>query len=180
MTNRKLLALTFLVAVLVVFVVHALDFYGSVPNFTRSSGGGTLLDTKPSFSEEEIYARLQDYGEEGRRLYFFRNVTVDVLLPLSLLPFLFLFMREALKALDLGPVSRVVLISLPFAYVAFDFAENAAVLALLAAFPERVHPLASVLPYLTLVKRTASILALIVPVAVLSFGFVRRWLRKVF
>lgn len=75
------------------FSVHALDFPGSVPNFRNRSGGGILLDIKPAFSEAGVYERLDSYGEEGRRIYSFRNATVDVVLPLSLLPFLFLFMR---------------------------------------------------------------------------------------
>jgi hypothetical protein len=179
MTDRRVLGATFLVAFLVVFGVHALDFYGSVPNFVKASRGGVLLDIKPAFAEADLYARLERYGEEGRKIYSFRNVSVDAVLPLSLLPFLFLFMREALKVLHLGRLPATVLLSVPIAYVVFDFAENAAVLGLLARFPDRVHFLAAVLPYLTVVKRTASIMALLIPFVVLTFAFVRRRLRRV-
>ena len=55
------------------FSVHALDFHGSVPNFRNRSGGGILLDIKPAFSEAGVYERLDSYGEEGRRIYSFRN-----------------------------------------------------------------------------------------------------------
>ena len=65
MKNRALLAFASLLAVLVVFAVHSLDFPGSVPDFVRSSGGGVLLDAKPAFSEEAIYHRLTNYGSEG-------------------------------------------------------------------------------------------------------------------
>ena len=178
MTNPKSLGLAFLVAFLVVVTVHFLDFRGSVPNFRKRSDGGTLLDIRPSFSEAEVYERLEAYGEEGRSVYSFRNVTVDAVLPLSLLPFLFLFMLEALKTLHLGRLPRALLLSLPIAYVVFDFAENAAVLVLLVRFPDRVHLLAALLPYLTMVKRTASILALVLPLAVFSFAFVQRRLQR--
>jgi hypothetical protein len=47
---------------------HSLDFSGSVPNFERLSGGGVLLDVKPSFSEEATYQRLSGYGEQGRKI----------------------------------------------------------------------------------------------------------------
>lgn len=176
--TRRPLGLAFLVALLVVLTVHLLDFHGSVPNFKKRSGGGTLLDIKPSFSEAEVYERLNAYGEEGRHIYSFRNVTVDAVLPLSLLPFLLLFMLEALEVLRLSRVPRALLLSLPIAYVVFDFAENAAVLALLARFPDRVHLLAVVLPYLTTVKRTASMLALFLPLVVLTFAFVQRRLKR--
>ena len=178
MTNRKPLGLAFLVALLVVIAVHFLDFRGSVPNFVKRSGGGTLLDVKPSFSEEELYDRLEAYGESGRTDYFFRNVTVDAVLPLSLLPFLFLFMLAALNDLRAGRLTRALLLSVPIAYVVFDFAENATVLALLSRFPERVHFPAIALPYLTTVKRTASILALGLPLAMFAFAFVKRRLSR--
>jgi hypothetical protein len=174
MTNRKLFVSTLLAAVLVVFTVHFLDFPGSVLDFVKSSGGGVLLDIKPSFSEEEIYQRLADYGEEGRRNYTFRNLTVDVLLPLSVLPFLFLLMLHALNRLALGGIGKMVLLSLPFIYVIFDFAENGLILILLANFPERVHQGANMLPYLTVVKRVASMLAIIIPLLIFGFSLVRR------
>ena len=121
---------------------------------------------------------ITPYGEQGRKIYSFRNLTVDAVLPLSLLPFLFLFMREGLKVMDLGRLPAALLLSVPIAYVVFDFAENAVVVGLLARFPDRVHFLAAVLPYLTVVKRTASIMALLIPFVVLTFAFVRRRLRR--
>ena len=155
------------------FSVHALDFHGSVPNFRNRSGGGILLDIKPAFSEAGVYERLDSYGEEGRRIYSFRNATVDVVLPLSLLPFLFLFMLKAFEALHLSRLQRLFLLSLSIVYALFDFAENAAVLVLLKRFPDRIHLLAVVLPYLTTVKRTASILSFVLPLAIFASAFVR-------
>ena len=173
-TTRSLFIPALLTAVTVVFTVHFLDFPGSVPNFAKSSGGGVLLDVAPSFSEEAIYQRLSDYGEEGRRNYTFRNLTVDLILPLSVLPFLFLMMKRALDDLFPGSVVRLFLFSLPFIYVIFDFAENGAVLILLANFPERIKPVADMLPYLTVVKRAASLLAVFIPLLIFLFLFIRR------
>ena len=70
----------------VVVAVHAFDFPGSVPRLERVSGGGVLLDAVPAFSVDDVYGRLASYGEEGRASYAFRNLTVDVLPPLSMLP----------------------------------------------------------------------------------------------
>lgn len=179
MTNNRLFVPALLVAVLIVFVVHFLDFPGSVPDFRKASGGGTLLDVKPSFSEEEIYRRLASYGEEGRDNYAFRNGTVDVLLPLGVLPFLFLLMLRAANRLTLGRPARSFLLSLPFLYVIFDLAENGSVLALLANFPDRMRLLSAALPYLTSVKRAASILALVIPLLVFGYSLVRRRRRLV-
>lgn len=174
MKNRVLFVLALLVAVLVVFAVHSLDFPGSVPNFERLSGGGVLLDVKPSFSEAATYQRLSGYGEQGRTNYAFRNLTVDILLPLAVFPALFLLMLHALEGSSIGRVPRACLLALPLLYVVFDFAENGSVLALLAHFPDRLHFLAGVLPYLTVVKRAASLLALAIPLVIFGVSRVRR------
>jgi hypothetical protein len=168
------LALAVVVAAIVVFAVHALDFPGSVPDFVRSSGGGALLDVKPSFSVEATYQRLAAYGVEGRNNYAFRNVTIDVLLPLAVLPALFLLMLHATTHFPGRSLAKALLLSLPFAYVVFDFAENGVVLALLGSFPERMRLLAEVLPYLTVIKRAASLLALGVPLVIFIAVLIRR------
>lgn len=89
MTKRLTFLLAFIFAFLVVFAIHFLNFLGSVPRFKELSGGGVLLDQTPSFNVDAVYQRLGDYGETGRKSYRFRNLTVDIILPLSLLPFLF-------------------------------------------------------------------------------------------
>ncbi len=173
MKGRALFAFALLVAVLVVFAVHALDFPGSVPDFVRSSGGGVLLDVKPSFDEEAIYRRIEAYGQSGRSNYAFRNRTVDVVLPLAVFPALFLLMLRAVGHFPFSRVLRVLLYSLSLVYVIFDFAENWVVLALLEHFPERMPLLAGGLPYLTMIKRVASLLALAVPLVLFVVAGVR-------
>ena len=173
MTKLRTFLFAAALALLVVIVVHFLDFPGSVPRFKEVSGGGVLLDQTPSFTVDETYKRLANYGEEGRKSYAFRNVTVDILLPLSLLPFFFLLMLHALRPLQLGRVTRVLLLSVPFIYVIFDLAENAVVLVLLNNYPERMNLLAGLLPFVTIVKRVASLLALFVPLIILGIRFMR-------
>ena len=178
MTKRRTFVFAAILAFLVFFVVHFLDFPGSVPRFKEVSGGGVLFDQTPSFTVDEIYKRLANYGEEGRKSYAFRNLTVDVLLPLSLLPFFFLLMLRALRSLQLNRFLRVSLLSMPFVYVVFDLIENAVVLVLLNNYPERMNLLAGILPYVTSVKRVASLLALFVPLAIFGILFLRRKFRK--
>lgn len=177
MYSGKILVLAVVVAVAVVFAVHALDFPGSVPDFVRASGGGVLLDVRPSFSTEAIYQRIAGYGEAGRANYAFRNTTVDVVLPLAVLPALLLSMLHATRRLSAGRVPTAILISLPITFVLFDFAENAIVLVLLASFPERMPVLAQVLPYVSLVKRVASLLAVAAPIVIFAALAWRKRLR---
>jgi hypothetical protein len=166
--------LSVIVALVVVVTVHSVEFPGSVPDFVRASGGGTLLDVRPSFSEEATYNRLSAYGEEGRRNYAFRNCTVDVVLPLAVVPALLLAMIGAIEPFAFGRPTRVMLYALPFVYLAFDLAENGAVLAMLSHYPVRMPLLAGALPYLTVIKRGASLLSLAIPLVLWSVTMIRR------
>lgn len=173
MTSRNFY-LSLLIAAVVVVAVHFLQFPGSVPDFRRASNGGVLLDVKPSFSQAAIYVRLEKYGANGRDNYAFRNTTVDVLLPLTVFPFLFFLGRRADRRTRLPHAARVVLLSLPFIYVGFDLAENASVLGLLSRYPERLDILSAVLPYFTVIKRAASMLALLAPIGLLAYAAFHR------
>jgi hypothetical protein len=172
--NNRNFYLALVLALGVAVPVHIVNFPGSVPDFVAASGGGTLLDAKPAFSADGIYARLEGYGERGRENYASRNVTIDVLLPLSVLPFLLLLARRADARGRHGRAARTLLLALPVTYVAFDFAENAAVLALLSSFPEHQETTAAMLPYLTVIKRASSMLALIAPLTILTIAMIRR------
>lgn len=157
-------------AVLVVVAVHSLRFPGSVPDFVAASGGGMLLDATPAFAADEVHRRLTEYGEAGRRNYSFRNMTVDIVLPFSVLPFLILLAGRGATALSPRRAVAWILVSLPLIYLLFDLLENGLVLALLNAYPSRRDALAGVLPYVTIVKRAASLLAIVVPLAALAFA----------
>jgi hypothetical protein len=173
MRTRKLFVIAGVWAFLVVIAVHFLQFPGSVPDFARASGGGILLDASPAFTPDGIYDRLAGYGEVGRQNYLFRNVTIDVLLPLSVLPFLFLLIRRAIARFSFSRLVTGLFLSIPFVYVGFDLLENASVLALLANYPVRVDVLAASLPYTTVVKRAASLFAVGIPLVMLGLQFLR-------
>jgi len=102
MRTRKAFVIAGFWAFLVVVAVHFLQFPGSGPDFNRASGGGVLLDASPAFTPDGIYERLDGYGETGRQNYSFRNVTVDVLLPMSVFPFLFLLIRRVVARFRLA------------------------------------------------------------------------------
>jgi hypothetical protein len=161
-------------ALLVVIAVHALDFPGSVPDFQKAANGGTLLDARPAFSPDALYRRLAEYGDEGRRNYALRNVTVDVLLPISVLPFLVLLNRRAADAFSATARVRTLLLLVPVLYVVADLIENGTVLRLLSAYPRRQDGLASTLAYTTVIKRVASLLALVIPLVILTIQRVRK------
>jgi hypothetical protein len=67
------------------------------------------------------------------------------------------------------------LLSLPWVYVMFDLLENAVVLVLLDSYPKRLDMLARSLPYATITKRVASLLAIGVPLMIFGFRALRQF-----
>jgi hypothetical protein len=171
LSESRRFVVSFVLGLGVFAAVHFLTFKGSVPYFVHVSNGEALFDTSMARTPDDLYERLARMGEAGRNEYVFRNLTTDLLLPLSLLPLLYLGTQRLRRRFALGWVGKVLLI-LPFAYVAFDVVENAMVIGLILEFPERSTLLAEVLPGVTTVKRAAvfpSVLALLGGVAV-AFG----------
>lgn len=168
MNSNRIFYGTILWALLMFFVIHFLHFPGSLPDFREASGGGALFDNAIAYTPQEVYQRLDAFGERGRDNYLFRNLTVDMLLPLSLFPFLYLWMRRSTQ--NLGSVSlRHGFLALPWIYLIFDIIENLIVVALIRQFPMEMPSLASVLPYVTLLKRLGVFSSLIIALTRLSF-----------
>ncbi|PIT99282.1 MAG: hypothetical protein COT74_09750 [Bdellovibrionales bacterium CG10_big_fil_rev_8_21_14_0_10_45_34] len=166
---------TFIVALAVVIVVHGFNFKGSVPHFLENTGNQVLLDIKPSFNLDDTYKRLEDFGVEGRDLYKYRILTVDVILPLSVFWFLIIFMSKAIEKITLRRQLRWTLLALPFGFLIFDFAENIALYVMISHYPERMPLLATILPYFTVVKRASSLVAIFLPlVLIIYFRFIQR------
>lgn len=92
---------------------------------------------------------------------------------------LVLLAARAAAALSPQRSALLALVSVPLLYVVFDFAENGMVLALLHAYPSRRDTMAEGLRHVTIIKRVASMLAIVVPVAILAFASLRQRVRSV-
>jgi hypothetical protein len=119
---------------------NLLDFPLSVP-FMRRTTGHPYLDMCAFCSAPQIQAQLDDFGDAGRKLQLLLMPTVDVAIPVLSCAFaasaLTLLRRERRR----GWLRWLRL--LPFAAMALDFAENAGIVALVAAFPRRLDGVAA-------------------------------------
>lgn len=174
MMPRNLLSV--FIAVITVWAIHAGDFSGSVPRF-RQESGGELFDTKIARSSEEVFERIDGFGACGRAEYMFRNVTTDIVLPLSVLPMLVLCTRQW-RDRRRSPKLRLALGAAPFIYVFFDLVENFVVYFLIAQHPDANEALAHILPWLTIVKRIGAFTSLAI-LAASTVSWVRNRFNKV-
>ena len=176
MAGRSVL-LSLAVAIAAFVATHLLSIPGSVHQLMAATGGLPIFDMQPSFSPDEVYERLVAFGANGRALYSRTLVTTDVVFPLCVLAFLYLFARYIAQRTGAPAPLRLLLLALPFAYFLADMTENATIYLLLSDFPQRHETAAGGLGYVTLIKRVTQIAAILLPSALLILGIARRHAR---
>jgi len=159
--------IAFLILVFLFIITHIVKFPGSVGYLKEITGGQKTLDLQASFSSAETYQRLEAFGEVGRQMYIRTMLTVDLIFPLSMFIFLFLFSKYTLRKVALKNVPGRSLQALAIGYLTFDFLENVSIFILLNSFPNRLEFLGSYIGYLTVAKRISMMGALFIPLVIL-------------
>lgn len=162
-------------AVAVFIGSHLLDVPGSLAELMKATKGVPIFDLSPVFSIDETYARIEAYGDEGRRLYQRFSVTTDILFPVVLVSFLILLARFTIDRMKLPAALRWVVLAAPFGYLIPDLIENLTIFVLLSDFPQRHEGLARVLPYFTLAKRLSLYGAILLPLGLLALRYGVGW-----
>jgi len=164
-------------AVVSYVIAHLLPIPGGLRQVMTATGS-PLLDQIPSFSQEEVYARIAAFGAEGRALYRRFALTTDIIFPLTWMPFLFLYAGFACSRLGASPAARSALLAIPVAYLMADIIENVFVWIMLTDFPAPHPSLGGAMIYPTAAKWLALISALLLPTAMIIAWRVRhraRW-----
>jgi hypothetical protein len=148
-----------------VVLVSALDAFEK--RIKEHSGGLGVPDLLHGFTAAELYARLEAFGAEGRRLYFFAEL-VDLVYPLVYATFFAFVLALAVRAL-LAPGSRwTALCLLPYGAMVSDYLENTCFFTVLGAWPTRLDAVASLGGVFNLIKW--AIFAVVLPLAVLGLA----------
>ena len=155
--------IAFLILLFLFVITHIIKFPGSVGYLKEITHGQKTLDMQASFASAETYQRLEAFGEVGRRMYMQTMLTVDLIFPLSMFIFLFLFSKYALQKVAMKRVFSKSLQALAIGYLTFDFLENVSIFILLNSFPNRLEFPGSYIGYLTVAKRMSMLGALFIP-----------------
>ena len=173
MASRTIVLFALACAATVFAVTHFAPIPGGLVELRAATGGRPILDLQPSFSADEVYARLEAFGHAGRELYQRFSITTDVVFPLSLLGFLAALAHHA--SMGMAPLRRGALLTVPVSWFALDMAENASIYWLLSQYPDRDDVVASALGFVTSAKRAALIVALGTPILAMAIVRVRLW-----
>lgn len=122
----------------VIFMMGVMPYMQSL--MTKAAGKPvTPIDLSiPTWTPEQGYNLLESYGEAGRSLYRTIDLTADVVYPI-IYGFAFALLL-AFLARRIAPNNKWLpyLAFLPLLAVVFDYAENATIIAMLNAYPEKL------------------------------------------
>jgi hypothetical protein len=132
--------------VIIFFCLQMIISAGILPYMQgKFDPAGTLsvVDLMFGFTPDEAYEKLNAYGEEGRKYYFFAEAVIDIIYPViytitNILLLSYVFKRgftadSFIQKLNIFPILAMI----------GDFAENAGIIAMLNAFPDRADGAAS-------------------------------------
>lgn len=148
LSSGRLLAALALLFFPLILSVNLIDMPISLPRMKALTGGHTILDMVPFYTAEKAYQMLTAYGPAGREHYLRILFTVDIVLPILAASFLAVAMTLVFPA---GHSLRKLNVA-PLLALAADYVENAAALALLLYYPNRLDGVASIAGVFTLAK----------------------------
>lgn len=166
--STTLLLTTFGLFVFVFIVTHVVDIPWASTSVRNALGGAEIFDKKPSFSTNEVYARLEQFSSEGFAAYKRFTYTIDVLFPATFFVFLFTLAMFVTQQRLLTASVRKVILSLPVVWILMDFIENIIIYHLLSGFPLRDHFLAGILGFVTVTKFGFLLLSILIPSILLA------------
>jgi hypothetical protein len=140
-------------------------FIGVGQTMNGSNGSIQLLDTMLNYSQEEAYAQIRAYGENGRTICVFSTLILDSLFPILYGAFLSLILVFLLQE-----TKYRTLILMPLLVIFADYIENTHIAFLLINFPEQLPNVVYWGNLMTLIKWTLIGLVLMT----ISFGFFLR------
>lgn len=163
--NGRVAALT-----AVAFVVVSIAWFQLGPASILTQTGIPLLDMQSGYPPEHVYDQLETYGEIGRSQYvlfligdFFWILFFAVAMAIVLL--------LALRRVGRGAGTWGWIVFAPFAVAAFDWLENASLLATTLRYPARTDTLATVAPIFTSAKNlTLNVTLVLLVLAVLAIA----------
>ena len=174
MTSFRPVLFAFAILVVVFIATHVLPMQGSLRDVTAAAGGQSILDQQPALSSDEVYQRLDAFGETGREQYKRFLVTTDVIFPLSLLAFLYLLARYTLQYLAPAFALRGLLLLFPFVFFGLDMIENLSIYSMLLDYPEQHQFTGHWLGIITVAKRLSMFAAILLPLALFLLAGVGR------
>lgn len=156
-------------------LVYAFMLFVTIPKTIAYSGGMKLLDMMPQgYDFEYVNELFSKLGEEGREVYLFNQIPIDMIYP-----FLFgitysLLIAYFLKKLDKLNTPFFYLCLVPIIAGIADYLENFGIITMLNDFPDLSMTQINVTNIFTLIKSLSTTLFFLILIVIIIIVGVRR------
>jgi hypothetical protein len=168
--SGRTLFISFVIFLLTFIGTHFFEIPKSAKAVALALNGQEIFDKKPSYSSEEVYARILKFPKNGIEIYQEFTYTIDILFPLTLLAFIALLAQYVRERYAISPYLKLLLLVFPTIWFVSDMAENATVYRLLSDQPQRNIFLAGILGYITLLKFSLLLISILTPALTIIFA----------
>lgn len=159
-------------------VVYGTMLLFSIPHVLRYSNGLKILDLIPGgYSSSYVKGLLDVLGTEGRAVYLWQQIPLDMLYPGLFAISYSLLLGYLFKKLSTGAsVSRLAV--LPLFSGLFDYLENIGIISMIVLYPAFMPWLANLTSIFSVSKSLTTVIVFTLLIAAISMLFFR-WLRSV-
>ncbi|WP_297704172.1 hypothetical protein [uncultured Eudoraea sp.] len=169
-TGKKVAFLFFLTN-----LVYAFMLFVTIPKTVAFAGGMKLLDMMPQGYDFEYVSELfNKLGEEGREVYLFNQIPVDMIYPFLFGMTYSLLIAYFLKKLDKLNTPFFYLCLVPIIAGIADYLENFGIITMLNDFPDLSMTQVNVTNIFTLIKSLSTTLFFLILIVIIIIVGVRR------
>lgn len=150
-TGRAILVLL-IATIAISLLLNVSNVSFGVRALTAQSDGLMILDSRFSYTPDQVYALLEALGAAGRQSYLTMHLVADIIFPVVyslLFAFTTAWLLHRLVAPD-HPLQYLIL--LPFVAGLADLAENVSIMAIGLAYPARLDGVARFASLMTTIK----------------------------
>ena len=169
-TGKKVAFLFFLTN-----LVYAFMLFVTIPKTIAYSGGMKLLDMMPQgYDSKYVNELFNKLGEEGREVYLFNQIPVDMIYPFLFGMTYSLLIAYFLKKLDKLNTPFFYLCLVPIIAGIADYLENFGIITMLNDFPDLSMTQVNVTNIFTLIKSLSTTLFFLILIVIIIIVGVRR------
>ncbi|MGQ8337953.1 hypothetical protein ACUNWD_15490 [Sunxiuqinia sp. A32] len=151
-------------------IVYAFMLMVTIPKVMSFSNGMKLLDMMPSgYSPEFVLKLLETLGTEGRNVYLFQQIPVDMVYPGLFAISYCLVLGWLLSKMNNVKVGFYYFCLIPFIAGLFDYLENLGIILMIRNYPDISDNLISATNISTIIKSTSTTIYFLVVIICLSF-----------
>ena len=159
-------------------LVYAFMLFVTIPKTVAFSGGMKLLDMMPQgYDFEYVNELFSKLGEEGREVYLYNQIPIDMIYPLLFGITYCLLIAYFLKKLDKLNTSFFYLCLVPLVAGITDYLENFGIINMLNTYPDLSRTQVSITNTFTVIKSlsTTSFFLILIGI-IITVGFKRlKW-----